>query len=67
MSRHIDLIAVGALLVAFALASHLHDALHLRLSQARVFRIHTLSPVVVAPPRVPSVPHLSRLPHLPHV
>jgi hypothetical protein len=50
MSKHIDLIAVAALLLAFAFAERIHQIMHTGFVQARVFRIRTL----------PRPPHLPR-------
>jgi hypothetical protein len=64
MSKHVDLIAVGFLLFAFACAARLHELAPIRVAQARVFRALPVSPIFVAPPRLPRTP---RLPHLPNV
>jgi len=64
MSKHIDLIAVAALLLAFAFAERVHGLMQVHLLQARVFRMHAIRPLVISPPQVPAVP---RLPHLPRV
>jgi hypothetical protein len=61
MSKHIDLIAVGALLLASALAPRVQLAIHTGQGPLHLLSIHSLSPVVIAPPRVPAMP---RLPHL---
>ncbi len=66
MSRHIDLIAVAALLLSFALVGHVHNAVQMGLSQTRL-RIHSLSHLNITPPHVPAVPRMPRLPHLPRV
>ncbi len=71
MSRHIDLIAVAALLLSFALVGHIHNALQMGLSQTRLFRIHSLGNATghmnITPPHVPAAPRMPRLPHLPRV
>jgi len=67
MSKHIDLIAVGALLLAFTSAARVHDTMQLHFVNSRMFRVHTLSPIVVVPPHMPAAPHMPRLPHLPRV
>ena len=64
MSKHVDLIAVGALLVAFAIAASVHDMVYLGLSQAGMFRVRAVNPIVAVPPRMPMPP---RMPHLPRV
>jgi hypothetical protein len=64
MSKHVDLIAVGVLLVAFAFAASVHDMVHISLGQAGMFRVRAMNPIVVTPPRMPMPP---RLPHLPRV
>ena len=67
MSRHIDLIAVGVLLLGFAFAAHVHDAVHMGQGHLRLMRIRTMNPVIVAPPAAPSVPHFPHFSHLPRV
>jgi len=67
VSRHVDLIAVAALLLSFALVGHVRNAVQMGLSQTRLFRIHTLSHMTISPPHVPPVPRVPRLPHLPRV
>ncbi len=64
MSRHIDLIAVGALLLGFAFAAHVHNSFHIGQSRLGLMRIRTMNPKVIAPP---AVPHLPRLPQFPRV
>jgi hypothetical protein len=56
MSRHIDLIAVGALVLAFAFATRVHEVMHARVAQSGLFRVHAINPVVIVPPRMPAVP-----------
>lgn len=63
MSRHIDLVAVAALVLAFVLAARVHDSLRTGMWQGRLFRIHRMTPVIVAP-RVPVAPRLPRLPNV---
>lgn len=64
MSRHIDLWAVAALLLAFAIGSQIHAAIHLGAMPVQLLRIHTINPIVVRPPHPPAVPHI---PHFPRV
>jgi hypothetical protein len=64
ISKHVDLIAIAALLLAFAFAERLQEAMHLSFGQARLFRVRALNPIVIVPPHVPAVP---RVPHLPRV
>jgi hypothetical protein len=64
MSKHVDLIAIGALLVAFAFTARLHELAAIGVAQTRAFRVRPIHPVVVVPPRVPAAP---RLPHLPRL
>jgi hypothetical protein len=64
MSKHVDLIAVGVLLVAFAFAASLHDMVYIGLGQGGMFRVRAVNPIVVVPPRMPMPP---RMPHLPRV
>jgi hypothetical protein len=61
MSKHVDLIAVGVLLLAFAFVWRLHDVVHLHIASANVMRVRPMSPFVVSPPHVPALP---RLPHI---
>jgi len=62
MSKHVDLIAVGALL-AFAFATRVHELASMEVARTRVFRAFPVRPIIVAP-HVPCPP---RLPHFPHV
>jgi hypothetical protein len=64
MSKHVDLIAVGALLVVFAFASRVHDIVHIELGQARFFKVRPFNPVVVVPPCVPAAPRIPRFPRV---
>jgi len=64
MSKHVDLIAVGVLLLAFAFATRLHELASMSIAQTRVLRILPVNPTMAAPPRVPPTP---RFPHLPRV
>lgn len=64
MSKHIDLLAVGALLLAFAIGAHLHAAIRVGVTPAQLLRIRAINPVVVVPPHFPAVPHV---PHFPRV
>jgi len=64
MSKHLDLIAVGALLLAFAFVTRVHELASMEIARTHVFRAYPVRPVIVAPPHVP---RLLRLPHLPHV
>jgi len=68
MAKHVDLIAVGALALAFSFAAHIHQALHMNLSPAvRVLHIQGFKPIRITPPQPPAVPRLPRLPHFPRV
>ena len=64
MSKNVDLIAVGVLLLVFAFAAHVSEAAHVSLLHARVFRLRPFTPVVIVPPHVPAVPHLLHLPRV---
>jgi hypothetical protein len=64
MSKHVDLIAVAALLLAFALAARIHEVASVHLIGAGVFRVKPPNHFVVAPPRVPPWPHIPRLPRV---
>jgi len=64
MSKHVDLIAVGALLLAFAFAASVHDMVNIRFGQAGIFRARTVNPIVVVPPRMPMPPRMPRLPRV---
>jgi hypothetical protein len=63
MSKHVDLIAVGVLLLAFAFVTRLHEVASIGIAQTRVFRVLPVSPIIVAPSCVPP----PRFPHLPSV
>jgi len=64
MAKHIDLIAVGALALAFGFAAHVQQALHMNFSPTvRVLHIQTFKPIRITPPQ----PHFPRLPHFPRV
>ena len=67
MSKHIDLIAVGALLLSFGFAARVHEVVHLGTGRTQMFRIRAIKPVVVVPPHTPAVPCLPSLWHLPRV
>ena len=68
MTKHVDLIAVGAMVLAFGFAAHVHEALHANLSPAeRALHIRTFAPIRITPPQPPAVPHLPRLPRFPRV
>ena len=64
MSKHIDLLAVGALLLVFAVGSQIHAAIHIGAVPGQLLRIRTMNPIVVRPPHPPAVPHF---PHFPRV
>jgi hypothetical protein len=64
MSKHVDLIAVGALLVAFAFAARVHDMAYIGIGQTRIFRVHALNPIVIAPPHAPMPPRLPAFPRV---
>ena len=63
MSKHVDLIAVGALL-AFAFATRVHELASMEVARTRVFRAFPVRPIIVAPPQVPRA---RRLLHFPRV
>jgi hypothetical protein len=62
MSKHVDLIAVGALVLAFAFAARVQEMVHAGMGQARTFRLRTAHPVVMIPPSVPAVPRILSYP-----
>jgi hypothetical protein len=64
MSKHVDLIALGLLLLAFAFFARLHEVASMEIARNHVFRAFPVRPIVVVPPHVPRPP---RLPHFPHV
>lgn len=64
MSKHVDLIAVGALLVAFAFAARVHDMAYIGIGQTRMLRVRPWNSIVVVPPPAPMPP---RLPDFPRV
>jgi hypothetical protein len=64
MSRHIDLIAVAVLLLAFAVAARLHEVAQLSAVHTRMFRLRPISPVVIVAPHAPAVPRFPRLPRV---
>ena len=64
MSKHIDLLAVGALLLVFAVGSQSHAAIHIGAVPVQLLRIRSMNPIVVRPPHPPAVPHF---PHFPRV
>jgi hypothetical protein len=63
MSKHVDLIAVSVLLLAFAFAARVHELASLEIARTHVFRTFPARPIIVAP----HVPRAPRFPHLPHV
>jgi hypothetical protein len=62
MSKNVDLIAVGVLLVGFAFAARLHEFASFGIAHTRAIRVLRMTPIVVTPPHVVSPP---RLPHFP--
>jgi hypothetical protein len=64
MCKHVDLIAVGFLLLAFAFAARLHESASLEIGRTHVVRAFRARPIIAAPPHVPRLPCL---PHFPHV
>ena len=67
MSKNVDLIAVGVLLLAFAFASRVHEFVSVEIGRTHVFRTFPVRPIIVAPPHAPHVPNAPHLPHFPHV
>ena len=63
MSKHVDLIAVGALLVAFALTARVHDMMYIGFGETRMFRMRPPNPII-SPPRIPAMPRLPRFPRV---
>jgi len=64
MSKHIDLIAIGFLLIAFAFGAQLHDALQAGIRQGRFLEPRQVRPVIAVPPCMPALQHLARLPRV---
>jgi hypothetical protein len=64
MAKHIDLLAVGALLLVFAIGARVKDVMHPGTMSVQMLRIRAINPLAVRPPHVPAVPHL---PHFPRV
>jgi hypothetical protein len=62
MSKHIDLIAIAFLLIAFAFAARFHDALRAGKAQQRFLELRQVRPVLTSPPCPPAMPRLARLP-----
>jgi hypothetical protein len=66
MAKHIDLLAVGVLLLAFLFAARIQEAIHLGGGSVRLIRIHAIDPVVVVPHHLPQASRywqrLSRFP-----
>jgi hypothetical protein len=54
MSKHVDLLAIAVLLLAFAFAARVHEVLSL----------HFAHPIVIRPPHVPPLPRFSHLPRV---
>jgi len=66
MSKHVDLIAVGVLLCAFAFAARVHELASVEIARTHVLRVLPERPIVTAPP-APHIPRAPRFPHFPHV
>jgi hypothetical protein len=67
MSKNVDLIAVGILLLTFACAARVHQFVALEIGRAHVFRTFPARPIVVVPPHAPHIPGTPHLPQFPHV
>jgi uncharacterized protein (DUF3084 family) len=55
MSKHVDIIAIAVLLLAFVLAMRIHDKLHSAVGHVRLFQLRPVNPVVLTPYRTSSV------------
>ena len=64
MSKHIDLIAIGFLLIAFAFGAQFQNALQSGIRQGRFLELRQMRPVIAVPPCMPALQHLARLPRL---
>jgi hypothetical protein len=64
MCKHVDLIAVGVLLCAFAIAARVHEVVSLEIARTHVIRVLPERPIVVAPPHAPHAPRLAHFPHV---
>jgi hypothetical protein len=60
MSKHVDLIAIAVLLLAFAFAVRIHDKLHSAMGHVRIYQVRPVNPIVVAPYRTSSVRYVYR-------
>jgi hypothetical protein len=67
MSKHVDLIAIAFLLLAFVFAGRLHGTFYVHPGRPGVVRVNPVDPMSLTPPRLPPVPRFPRLPHLPRV
>ena len=57
MCKHVDLIAIGVLLLVFAFAGHVHQAFYLHFTHPSVFRVKPPGHFVIVPP-LPRLPRV---------